>query len=363
MIDSHVHLRDWGQEDKETIKHGLSVAHKAGLDGVFEMPNTNPPLTSRKNIESRIRLADSRIKRLETPIFHGLYAGITDDPEQIKEVVRAYYDLFPRVVGLKMFAGHSTGNMGLITEDQQILVYETLAKYGVEGKGYDGVLAVHCEKESSLKPYLWNPEFSFTHTLARPPKAEVESVKDQIKFAHKANYRGTLHICHISVPKSLTEIKKARDYVNFKITTELTPHHGMLYDSLMESEDGLLLKMNPPLRSHNMQEQMLDELLDGNIDFIGTDHAPHTLKDKTTGEYKSEKWQGYASGIPVFPIYPHFIEKLRKKGASKELIDDITHNNITKTFGINIENTKRKPNYDLFGKYEVDVSKVVKSLL
>ena len=75
MIDPHVHLRDWSQKAKETLRHGLSVAWRAGLDGVFEMPNTDPPLTTREAILRRIDDADAALASLRIPLFHGLYAG------------------------------------------------------------------------------------------------------------------------------------------------------------------------------------------------------------------------------------------------------------------------------------------------
>ena len=334
MIDPHVHLRDWNQKDKETLKHGLTVAYKAGLDAVFEMPNTDPTITSLEKAKERIKLADEA----DVQIFHGIYIGITNSLGQIKDAVNAHKKLFPRVVGLKMFAGHSTGDMGLIEEEQQRFIYRTLTKLN-----YKGILFVHCEKEALIKPDLWDKENPFSHTLVRPPEAETESVNDQIAFAKDEGFKGTLHICHISVPEALEYIESARDKVDFKITCGLTPHHATLYDELMKKSDGILLKMNPPLRSKLMQEQMLQALIDGRIDWVETDHAPHTLKDK------KEK---AASGIPGFPFYPHFIKLLREKGMSEEQIDNITHNNIVKAFNIDIKNEKREPDYNLEKEYE-----------
>lgn len=352
MIDPHAHLRDWKQWQKDTVYHGLLTAYLAGLDAVFEMPNTDPVLTSRKTIEDRIREGDYAINEIGTNIFHGVYAGITADPKQIEEVVRAYHDLFPRVVGLKMFAGQSTGNMGIIKPEEQILVYRTLAELD-----YKGVLAVHCEKESLLRPKLWRPSRPYSHTIARSFESEYGSVKDITDFASEADYKGILHICHISAPQALEHIESVRDYLDFKITTGITPHHAVGYSDMMRKKEGLNLKMNPPLRPREMQRYMLKALLNGRIDWIETDHAPHTLKDKTTGKKVDGKWQGYASGIPIYPYYPQFIKYLRKKGASKKLIDNLTHNNIVKTFGIDIRNTQRKPDYGLSKEYEFDPAK------
>ena len=257
MIDPHVHLRDWNHSEKETVKHGIDIAYKAGLDAIFEMPNTDPPLTSRKAIMERLEFADKEIKELGLTgkFFHGLYAGITKDPEQVKEIVATYNELFPRVVGIKMFAGHSTGNMGIIHEDEQEKTYKTLASLG-----YKGVLAVHCEHEASLCPKLWHPDAPITHSHARPEIAEEVSVKDQIHFAKMADFKGTLHVCHVSTVGALKEIYKEHE---IKITCGVTPHHCMLDHSHVSSGNGILLKMNPPLRHKDTAEQLQKYLKKG----------------------------------------------------------------------------------------------------
>lgn len=346
MIDPHVHLRDWEESRKETVKHGLEVAYRAGLDGVFEMPNTSPPLTSRDSILRRIEFADKAISRLGIKIFHGLYAGLTSDPKQIEEVVGAYNKLFPRVVGLKMFACHSTGNMGIVSEKEQRRVYMTLARLD-----FRGVLAVHCEKESEMKHGLWVPFNPYSHTLARPPESEVASGADQVLFAHLAKYKGILHICHASVPGGLAGIEQVKELIDFKVTYGLTPQHCVMHDEMMSLEDGLLRKTSPPLRPKEMQEGMLDALIGGIISWIETDHAPHRVEDKTNDPY--------ASGIPVLPYYPHFVKFLRGK-VSAEMLDKLTHDNIVNTFGIKIKNSKRKPDYNLSKEYEFNPFKIIK---
>ena len=202
MIDPHVHLRDWNQAAKETLRHGFSVAWRAGLDGLFEMPNTDPPLTTRETILRRIDDADAALRGLGVGLFHGLYAGLTAVPRQIEEAVRAWRELFPRVVGLKMFAGNSTGNMGIRMREEQALVYRTLAALG-----FTGVLAVHCEKEELLRPGDGDSARPVSHARARPPAAEVASVDDQVQLAQKAAFRGTLAVCHISTPWALDVLK------------------------------------------------------------------------------------------------------------------------------------------------------------
>ncbi len=357
MIDPHVHLRDWRQAHKETLLHGLSVAYRAGLDGVFEMPNTDPPLTSRDAILRRIDDADRAMHEAGVALFHGVYAGITADPRQIEEVMRAWQDLFPRVVGLKMFAGHSTGNMGIVEKEWQALVYRTLA-----GLGFTGVLAVHCEKESLLRPDVWDPSRPSSHARARPPSAEVASVDDQLELARAAGFRGTLHICHVSTPWALdllrgknaptasaqrkTPARAEHAGSGFQVTCGLTPHHALLDPEMMNRPGGMALKVNPPLRPKPMPARMLDRFLQGEIDWIETDHAPHTAGEK--------KGAGAASGIPALPFYPKFVKLLAEKGLSRERLDEITHDAIRRTFGITISMSRRASELGLAGEYEFD---------
>lgn len=323
-IDPHVHLRDGEfQNHKETLLHGFELAWKAGLSAVFEMPNTIPSLTSERVILERIMAGDKALQKLQIPLFHGILAGITADEKQIKEVVDIWKRLFPKVPGLKMFAGHSIGNMGITEYEEQNQVYRTLARHN-----YTGVLMVHCEKEDLLRPELFDPENPETHLSARPPEAEIESVLDQIKLAEKERFKGTLHICHISVPESLDVLEEKRKTVPFPITCGITPHHTLLSVENMKKPGGVLLKVNPPLRSESMQKQMFALLLDGRIDWIETDHAPHTVQ---------EKLENYASGIPGLQFYNRFIKILIDKGMSPEMLEDLTFRNITRTFLIPVE--------------------------
>ena len=357
MIDPHVHLRDGAQQAKETLRHGLRVAYQAGLDGVFEMPNTDPPLVSREALLRRIEAADAAMRAEGIEIFHGVYGGLTREPKQIEEMVASCKELFPRVVGLKMFAGHSTGNMGITGVASQGLVYRTLSRLG-----YVGVLAVHCEKEKMLKPETWDPRRPESHSSARPPAAEVASVDDQMSLARAARFAGTLHVCHISTPWALdvlrgTHQREAAEATSSgrteagtatarpRLTCGLTPHHALLDAGVQERSDGVLWKVNPPLRPVPIPAVMLRRLLDGDIDWIETDHAPHTREDKL---------RGHASGLPVLPFYPRFIELLRRKGIGAELLVRITHDSICRTFGLSIRNTGRAPDRDLAHEYPWD---------
>jgi dihydroorotase len=341
MIDPHIHCRDWAQSHKETIAHALSVAERMGLSGIFDMPNTDPPITLRELVEKRLNDA----RKVNSQVFYGLYMGVTSSPSQIKEAVMTWREFFPMVVGLKMFAGHSVGNLGIIQEDEQRLVYQTLSN-----EGYNGVLAVHCEKEFFLKPDLWNPLNPSSHSYARPPEAEVKSIEDQIRFAEDYQFTGRLHIAHTSVPKSVELVDNARKQGAIKISCGITPHHCCLdYELIPNSPEGLLYKVNPPLRDRSSAKRMLTLLKEGKIDWIETDHAPHALKEKLE--------KPYMSGFPGLSYYPHFINSLRKEGFSDMQIIDLTHNNICSIFGFNIPELGKNPDLGLNPEYEVDVYK------
>lgn len=347
-IDAHVHFRDEEQAYKETIKHGLKVAQDIGMSATFEMPNPKRIIDNLQRVLERWDLA----KRAESAVFYGVHLGVTSDMDQVKRAIDICERSFIEpAVGLKMFAGHSVGNLGIIDISVQRSFYRTCRE-----EKYQGVAAVHSEKESCMESKVWDPKNPISHAYARPAKAEVESVKDQIRLAEEEGFTGVLHIPHISVPEAVEEVYKAKQRGYIKITCGVTPHHITMDYTMMEREDGLLRKMNPPLREPGMNLKMLELLREGKIDWIETDHAPHTLKEK--------REDPYMSGIPGLPIYPLFINWLRKRGFSERQLEDLTFNNVKKAYnlerkGVNIERATRIPRLDLIEEYEFNAYKDV----
>lgn len=318
MIDPHVHLRDWNQKDKETLLHGLKVAKEAGFTHIFDMPNTIPALTSREAIVSRFSLAKEAMGQVSGIKYH-VYGGITRDPFQCNEIVKIYNELFPCVVGLKLFAGNSTGNMGIVSKSDQRRVFETLVE-----SGYKGVLAVHCEREDLIKPELFEKGRWETHSLARPRASEVESVRDMISLVEETGFEGTLHIAHISTKDAIELVKKKRSLL--KITMGATPHH-CLYNEEKAKDHDRYLKMNPPLRTEDDRSYLFSSLLDGTIDWVESDHAPHTLLDKENG----------ASGIPGFAGMLLLASKLRQAGCTEERLSSLYGKKVIEVFGLEDE--------------------------
>ncbi|MCP4691711.1 MAG: dihydroorotase [Desulfobacterales bacterium] len=314
-IDPHVHFRDEEQSYKETISHGLSVARDQGVDYVFDMPNTFKPVLREADVQRRLNLVPPRDAGR-----YFLYVGATRNLEQLKEAVDLAKNV-KEVIGLKCFAGKSTGDLAIVDEEKQKKIYSTLAE-----NNYRGVLALHCEKESFMNG-SFDPDDPVSHARARPGIAEVESIKDQVKFARETGFNGTLHICHVSCKASVELIDALRSEI--KITCGVTPHHLLWDDRMLSGRHGLLYKTNPPLRSRDDVASLKKMLRRGKIDWIETDHAPHTVGEKLH--------DGYPSGYPSLYLYRQTVEKLLPDlGLSEEQIKDLTFNNIRNAFELDL---------------------------
>lgn len=313
-IDPHVHCRDWEESYKATIKKVYELAKSQGVSAIFDMPNTKPPITTREIVAKRLRTAEMQgVSR-----GYYLYVAATSSLEQLEEAVRTVEEE-PRAVGLKMYTSEMRGLEVERLEDQ-LKVYRALAELG-----YRGVIAVHCEKTSLFRPELWSPEKPSTWCLARPPEAEVESVMDQISCVKKSGFRGTLYVVHVSCPRTVELISKARND-GVRIVCGVTPHHLMLTTRDMETRGGLLLKSNPPLREPEDAHGLLEKVSRGMVDFIETDHAPHALSEKLNPPY--------LSGIQSLERYSELISWLLENGVSEKLIDEMTSKNISRVFGV-----------------------------
>ncbi len=333
MIDPHVHLRDWDEKGKETLYHGMETALLCGLGALFDMPNCSPPLTGEAAVLRRLEDARAAAGRLSADRggapapFYALYGGLTAEESQIREMVGLHGRLFPSVAGLKLFAGRSTGALAVTGTGEQQRVWEILAE-----SGYTGVVAVHCEKEELFRPELWDPDIPASHSLTRPEEAEHASAADQIAFAAAAGFRGTLHICHISASGTLELVRSFREEkgkYSFSLSCGATPHHLLLDCSMIpDGPEGQLLKVNPPLRGRKSRQALLAALFDGTVDWIESDHAPHTHRDKTSG---------CASGIPSLTAWPLLLSRLRFMGMSEEMLRRLTGERVLEVFGIDPE--------------------------
>ncbi len=284
---------------------------------IFDMPNTSPPLLAEADLERRLALVPrAACGRYKT------FIGATADPEQLRHAAVLARTHHAEVAGLKLYAGPSVGSLAVGETAAQSLVYRVLAECG-----YTGVLAVHCEKSALLRE-IFDPSQPATHGAARPPAAEVESIRDQVDCARAAGFRGTLHICHVSTAAALDAIRRARgaqDRPALNITCGVTPHHLLWSEERMREPAGLLYKVNPPLRTGADTAALRAALKLGEINWIESDHAPHALCEKL--------YPPYASGFPSLCLYRRLVEEMLPAwGLNAETINKATGGNIRQVF-------------------------------
>ncbi|MCK4912936.1 MAG: dihydroorotase family protein, partial [Candidatus Omnitrophica bacterium] len=273
-VDIHVHPRDMDQHQRFTIAEYRRLAKLYGVKFSGFMPNTDPAIT---NEETLLRYVEIAKKSDHTGVKFMIWFGLTSNPEQIKEAVRLYGKYKEYIIGLKMYAGTSTGNLGLVEEEQQRAVYRVLSELN-----YEGVLAVHCEEDKLMYPEKYNPQKPESWAEARPEESEISSVNQNIRLAKEYRFPGWLHICHVSSHISVIEINEARKQ-RMRISCGATIQH-LIFDTEemagMSREGAVGLKCNPPVRGRDNRRWLLEDLKLGLIDVFESDFAPHTKEDK-----------------------------------------------------------------------------------
>lgn len=261
FIDPHVHFRCPGHEYKEDWDTGSKAAIKGGYTFVIDMPNNLP---SAKNYEI-IKLKNKYAKK--TMINYGFYIGLTDDnAKSIKKIYKKLKNKNIPIFGIKIFLGSSTGD--LLIKKEKSIFYSLKTNL---------INLFHCEDEEVLNNYK-SLEYNsiYDHEKIRPVDAEVNGIKKIIKV-NKKNKKSKIYICHLSSKKGANLIKKLREK-GYKIISEITPHH--LYFYLQKIIDSNIYKVNPPIRNLEDVLELRNKFNKGFFQIIGTDHAPHLLKEK-----------------------------------------------------------------------------------
>jgi dihydroorotase len=259
FIDMHVHLREPGQENKETIKTGSLAAAKGGFTSIACMPNTSPVNDTRGVTEYIVSEAKKKAVVNIFPI-----ASVTKDlkGEEITDMA----DL--RNAGAIAFSddGHPLENS---------LVMRRALEYA---KLINSLIIDHCEDRNLSNGGIMNEGFNSYKLGLRgiPASSEEVMVARNIILAKSANTK--IHIAHLSTRGSVKLLKQAKQE-RVKITAEVTPHHLFLSDAALESFD-TNLKVNPPLRSKDDVSSLIEAVKEGLIDVFATDHAPHTPDEK-----------------------------------------------------------------------------------
>lgn len=300
FIDVHVHLREPGGEHKETIKTGTEAAARGGFTTICAMPNTKPVPDNSETLQALLNKidADSCIRVLS-------YASITKNlnGEELTDI--------SGLAAMGAFAFTDDG-VGIQTADFMLKAMR-------EAAANNKPIVAHCEDNSLVYGgVVHNGEVS--ERLGQPG---IPSLSESVQIARDvllAEATGChYHVCHVSTKESVRVIRDAKK-AGIHVTAEVTPHHLLLNEEAVKANDANF-KMNPPLRSKADQQALIDGLLDGTIDFIATDHAPHAAEEKKAG-FRQAPF-GIVGLETAFPLLYTYLVKT-KKATLNELIDWIT---------------------------------------
>lgn len=303
LIDCHVHFREPGMEHKATMETESASAIAGGIGLVCEMPNTIPATVTVTALADKV-LRASKVDQCDIRFYFGVTEALhlqalrdlwTAESMELKRLKR-------HCCGVKLYLDYSTGNQkvdGDIVEE----IFQTCADLSIP-------LIAHCEdSEMNAAAKAANVRTDIAaHSIMRPAESEEKSILEAVAMAKKTDAK--LHIAHLSTAKGLAIIRAAKKE-GLKITCEVAPHHLFLciddYQAL-----GTLGKMNPPLRTQADNAALWEGIADKTVDCIATDHAPHTLEEKKTGEALLAP-----SGVPgVETMLPLLLTEAEKKKIS-----------------------------------------------
>lgn len=306
VIDTQCHFREPGNEHKEDLESGSRAAVLGGVTAIFEMPNTNPPTTTRQALEDKLARAANRMH-----CDYAFYVGAS--PANVGAL--SMLERLPGVAGIKAFLGSSTGTLLL---DQEDAILAAL-------KGGNRRMAVHSEDEARLnerKP-LRVPGDPRSHPVWRDAEAARMSTERVLRLARVAGRR--IHVLHVTTADELPLLAAARDVAS----VETTPQHLTLVAPECYERLGTYAQMNPPIRDAMHREALWKAVNEGLIDVIGSDHAPHAREEK------EKTYPDTPSGMPgVQTLVTLLLDHVNAGRMSLERFVDLTSAGAARIFSI-----------------------------
>ena len=305
-IDTQVHFREPGNEQKEDLETGSRAAVLGGITAVFEMPNTDPPTSTREAVEDKLARAKGRMH-----CDHAFYVGAT--PQNAG--VLSELERLPGTAGVKAFLGSSTGSL-LLDEETAI---KTALRSGRRR------MAVHSEDETRIKArkqyaVIGDPR---SHPVWRDVETARLSTEHILALAREAGR--LLHVLHVTTAEELPLLAGARDFA----TVETTPQHLTLSAPECYERLGTYAQMNPPIRESYHREALWKAVNEGLVDVIGSDHAPHTRAEK------DKCYPHTPSGMPgVQTLVTILLDHVAAGRMSLERFVDLTSTGAARIFGI-----------------------------
>ena len=290
VIDSQVHFREPGLEGKETLESGMLSAVAGGVTSIFEMPNTNPLTITPETIEDKLMRA-SKGAWSDYAFYLG---GTMRTSPNLSE-----WENLKGVCGIKIFMGASTGDLMTATDEE----VESVVSNGRR------VIAVHAEDQmimmENMKNILGDSNDVAMHCKWRSPESCLSATTRVVNLARKHKRR--VHILHITTSDEMEFLSKNKDVASVELlANHLTLHAPDCYERL-----GTLAQQNPPIREKKHQDALWDALNNKIVDIIASDHAPHTLEEK------SAKYPKSPSGTPgVQTLVPVMLNHVNNKKLS-----------------------------------------------
>ena len=284
FCDVHVHFREPGFSYKETIATGSLASARGGYTAVCTMPNLNPVPDSVEHLQLQRDLIEQNACIRVYP-----YGAITvgEKGEEIADLE----GMAPDVIAF------SDDGKGVQSDDMMLGAM-------LRAKALNKMIVAHCEVNDLLRGgYIHDGEYAAAHGhRGICSESEWGQIARDLELVKKTGVK--YHVCHISTKESVQIIRKAKAE-GLDVTCETGPHYLVMDDTMLE-EDGRF-KMNPPIRSREDQQALIEGILDGTIDMIATDHAPHSAEEKGRGLEKSAF--GIVGIETAFPImYTHFVK-------------------------------------------------------
>ena len=285
LVDVHVHLREPGFPQKETIATGTAPAAHGGYTAVCSMPNLNPAPDTPEHLEEQLALI-----RRDAVVRVKPYASITLGQRGCGELVD-FAALAPFV------AGFSDDGRGVQSDE---LMEEAMRR----AAAVDRPIVAHCEVDELLRGgYIHDGVYCREHGhRGISSESEWRQVERDIALAERTGCQ--YHVCHVSTKESVALVRAAKAR-GLRVSCETGPHYLLLCDEDLQEEGRF--KMNPPLRSRADREALIEGIVDGTIEVIATDHAPHTAEEKSRGLERSA--MGIVGLETAFPLLYTYLVK------------------------------------------------------
>lgn len=274
IIDSQVHFREPGMIQKEDLGTGTKAAALGGVTSIFEMPNTTPPTISAAALNDKLKRAAEKAW-----VNHAFYIGAShENVEELSELEK-----LPHCSGIKIFMGSSTGS--LLVEDDATL--ERIFRLGFRR------IIIHSEDEERLrerKSIALESKDVHSHPVWRDEETALRSTQRLVKISE--NTKRPVHVLHVTTAEEMEFLKKRKEKKFGLLTVEVLPQHLTLAAPECYDRLGTLAQQNPPIRDQRHQDALWKALLDGTVDVMASDHAPHTLEEK------NRPYPSSPSGVP-----------------------------------------------------------------